>query len=906
MTSTVLPKDYADMRDRLAQEADLHLYLRNPRGLCEAIKSLRADNDLTVPTGTQIIRPLIDREETPQWFMNEPANGPVPVYLYRAITEAVTGDLAVNIPEGRNAEERAVIYRRDIPRRITRDIPVSWHPIASLAAEYGGKGADVDAAADDWFKDALRFQGQTIRRAMSFQNTDGTRLEYQYMRDKGWVEIEITPDGAVARASGSDKPHVAASDFTPDPELVSRPCVYTCQTGLTLDAAKAWATRARDILSEWCTDPNTGEIDDDSLDNVMLSPAACFMRSHPEQAYVLMGSGGAGKSTFVKALMDHLGRRAMTFAPELLTQATAMSAENAMLNLSSHLVAVSDDFTPGPKWQEILNQLKTLLTGLLPFSARRRGEDSVEGLRPQAVHIFTTNDHLPIGDATADQRRFAFSVFRNPKAYADFTAFTHDGELYWPFMLASAMGWVQNAGRHHTGGNWVNVEALSDAQIDAVRHVIQDGYVVPIPGVRVGWKGIGLLRSSRRIADTNGDPRTVTVYAPPAEGNALEGTWRACRNAILAMDAHRVAADLKDPGDTAPLADMLTPEITINPKPTEAEPEGDVTDQGFSRAEGFKDLSYVDELTIDDSRSIMEILGIDGDTFPLKGGDDYSQAKRPTVPSWSDCLTDAPGISGDSDKPVQGFCPADGWMIVDMDLPHKEDAGKPNGLELLHSTVGRFGDPNGLGEPAIVVSTPSGGLHAYYRIPENLRLDGDTPWREVLKNRAHPMKGVPAYNGGPAYVGGLPVDVRVGRAGYAVMPGSRLPDGRAWEIVRNSNRKLNHDAPKSLLARLGDWGFITDKAADWAHPAMPKPNYAGRTDLFAGLLPSNGQPDMSVIPEGSRNDTLYRQCFGRHVRYPQECERIDRETIQRAVESGLDPKEAEGIIRSVHKELNIA
>lgn len=171
---------------------------------------------------------------------------------------------------------------------------------------------------------------------------------------------------------------------------------------MTLADARAAAGRASDVLRLWCTDPDDhGTVDEDSYGNALLASAACFMRSHPEQAYVFMGAGGGGKSSFIKALMDHLDRRAMTFAPELLTQPTAMSAENAMLNLSSHLVAVSDDFTPGPKWQDILNMLKTLLTGLLPFSARRRGEDSVEGLRPLAVHIFSSPPTTICPSATA-------------------------------------------------------------------------------------------------------------------------------------------------------------------------------------------------------------------------------------------------------------------------------------------------------------------------------------------------------------------------------------------------------------------------------------------------------------------------------------------------------------------------
>ncbi|KAB5827844.1 heavy metal transporter, partial [Bifidobacterium adolescentis] len=91
----------------------------------------------------------------------------------------------------------------------------------------------------------------------------------------------------------------------------------------------------------------------------------------------------------------------------------------------------------------------------------------------------------------------------------------------------------------------------------------------------------------------------------------------------------------------------------------------------------------------------------------------------------------------------------------------------------------------------------------------------------------------------------------------------------------------------------------------WAHPAMPAPTGAGRRDLFAGLLGGDGQPDLSPGAEGSRNDTIHAQCYGRHVNHPDECARIDRETMERAAASGLPEEEARSIIRSVHRALGI-
>ena len=112
----------------------------------------------------------------------------------------------------------------------------------------------------------------------------------------------------------------------------------------------------------------------------------------------------------------------------------------------------------------------------------------------------------------------------------------------------------------------------------------------------------------------------------------------------------------------------------------------------------------------------------------------------------------------------------------------------------------------------------------------------------------------------------------------------------------------SHELPRDIARRLRQWGFISDKATDWAG-GMPKRDTvratAGAGDPFSGL--ANGLPDMTPIPEGQRNDVLHAWCYGRHMNYAGNCAAIDRETYERGTASGLDHKEITSIIASVHR-----
>ena len=71
---------------------------------------------------------------------------------------------------------------------------------------------------------------------------------------------------------------------------------------------------------------------------------------------------------------------------------------------------------------------------------------------------------------------------------------------------------------------------------------------------------------------------------------------------------------------------------------------------------------------------------------------------------------------------------------------------------------------------------------------------------------------------------------------------------------------------------------------------LPSPGVAGSPE---------GEPDMSPIPEGRRNDTLYRWGYGRWKNHPEDGERIARDIMERGRISGLPDRETLQIVKSV-------
>ena len=343
--------------------------------------------------------------------------------------------------------------------------------------------------------------------------------------------------------------------------------------------------------------------------------------------------------------------------------------------------------------------------------------------------------------------------------------------------------------------------------------------------------------------------------------------------------------------DGEPTDDFLASLIDTPSIPASADGPKPKVNRGFWAESRFDEMG--DDLS--EAAKRLEMAGVHGQIIPCKGGDDYAQAKRPTI-GWKD----AQRMAAEKPDELDIFAPVNTGaaalvlspktIVVDLDMPKGKDAADdlPDGQHLLYKLA-----PEAFNAARAVVQTGSYGWHLFFDAPEGVE----------LINRAHPMAGERLWEGGPAYEAGVPIDVRTNH-GYVVMAGSRA-GRRHWGLSYYDSEHADqpHPMPKSLLDLLDRLGFVKheDKAAKILADVAPR----GR-DPFTGLLSaSNGKPDLSPVSEGSRNDTIHAQCYGRHVNHPDECARIDSETIQRATASGLPESEARTIVHSVHQALGL-
>ncbi|MBT1164572.1 bifunctional DNA primase/polymerase [Bifidobacterium felsineum] len=832
----------------LAEVAEQNVMLKNQRGIAAVCRSMRPMSQAPFDSNGNVsfLRSIVQREGADMWTWEDPS-GLVPMWACRMISEIIGPDPDLRILEG--ADGRQTLYRRVLPAHTITTAPSRWAPIGPVRIAYGGTKAkdDVIDGDDAWVKDALSLAGQTIRRGMRFRCTDGD-IRFEHDPEQGaWIRTDRR-DGMIRTFMGADdmecrEPGFRHATLTEiEPRIGDEPMTYTVDTNVTVKDALELCRDAFDVIHDWVNG------DQDSLLNLVRSLAAPFLRSHPECAYVYQGPGGTGKSTLGKDLMAHLGDQATTLSLDLLSQPTAMSAENKMGDLMNHLLALSDDYDPTHgRFEKALSNLKTLLTGILPFGARRQGENSIDGI-PQAVHIITTNYHLPVSSQEAEQRRFAFATISNTTTRARLYLPFRRKHGFWPFMLAGAVTWLMNGDRQCRSVAFVDLESLTDAEVAAVRQVLEEGIAYPQPNIRVNWKNIGLVRTSSRRGGEDGRPRTG--YAPAPEGDGLHAVWRAVEAAVRGMRME----------DMEPVAE---PNRLIDADP-------------------------------DRWAGMLEEAGAGPRIFPCKP-DKGPELGVIAHNSWKKAADDPTVVMDHTygSHKVWGVCVADGYGWIDLDC---HDPNRMSGWEQIQRESGPYGTP--LLPHTFAVRTPSGGMHLLYRMPKGMRIKSKT--------------------------GNLgQIDLKIGHNGYVLMGGSVLPDGRRYQPVDLPDGPIP-DLPVPILRFLERAGAVEDENGNPMHfdpaflPEPAQPQHQGRElgrdpfeafglgsgDGFAFGRPageSDGFPDMSVIPEGQRNDTLYRWGFGRHMNHPGNCTTIDRDLMERGVKSGLKEEECRSILKSIHK-----
>lgn len=232
-----------------------------------------------------------------------------------------------------------------------------------------------------------------------------------------------------------------------------------------------------------------------------------------------------------------------------------------------------------------------------------------------------------------------------------------------------------------------------------------------------------------------------------------------------------------------------------------------------------------------------------------------------------------------SDAAAYAVVPREGYVVVDMDVPHD---GGDTGWTVLNQQVGRYG--SAAFPTTYLVGTPSGGVHAYYRVPAAIA--------GQLKNAAHPH--------------GMPIDLRVDGKGYVIGAGSHVESGdyRLLDVPTDDVPELSLDMCRWLIDTPGYVESHTPMLPTVSDDGAPRPSIA-RLIAAAPEAGDSGRPpvDMTPIPEGARNNDLHAWAYGRAVNHPDNWQNIKLDLFERGRLSGLPESECATIWGSIMREL---
>ena len=267
-------------------------------------------------------------------------------------------------------------------------------------------------------------------------------------------------------------------------------------------------------------------------------------------------------------------------------------------------------------------------------------------------------------------------------------------------------------------------------------------------------------------------------------------------------------------------------------------------------------LPLLEDLPVSEAQADLERRVVeDGEVVDVKAPEGFKLHKEPTDPdnpkavrNWKNGVQEDVVEVGRGD--VYAVIPQPGSIIIDMDA--SKDAHGRHGYDILRPMLA----------PTLMVHTPThGGVHAYYRLPEG--------WTGRLKNANH--------------ADGVPVDVKVDGRGYVLGAGSNIEGVGFYRLVGDETEV--QEAPVELLNWLVEHGYGVEPVS--------KPTVAREG------VPRNGRPDLMPVPEGRRNDTLYRWAWGRLHNHEDNEANIQDELVLRGHISGLGDAEIERIWKSV-------
>lgn len=550
--------------------------------------------------------------------------------------------------------------------------------------------------------------------------------------------------------------------------------------------------------------------------------ATPVLEPYKHLTYVMYGDGGNGKGILLGMLASSFpGLAAAVDSQKILGGRRGVggfSSDQEMVKLIGALWAYDEDADTISLEQMTL--LKKISTG--DTVVARRIQENAVSFAPKCTFVIATNNPVITTMTAASARRFVYIRMRDgrsPDEFVPLLGFRAEHGAA-PFIMASCKLWQLEGDEPYRDVVIGDSNDLSQAEQWIVDSIVAQGYAV---------------------SGANPYNESAPAHANSINKLGLKSTfkWVDGRSArVLVVRDEQRFRPYREASEQA-LSEAQEEQTPRRPEPIEADP-----------------------------MPLPGPLGFDCGYVPADG--------RKVAKNWKRRVAD-PRVDT-SKRPfgdVYAVVPGEGMMVIDMDV---SKTGGDDGWTVLNREAAPYGSP---WFPATyLVGTPSGGVHAYYRMPEGLH--------GRLKNRVH--------------ASGIPVDVRCEGKGYVIGAGSHTDAGeyRLLDLPKDRIPVL----PDRLAAWLADNGYVEGVQAE---PSAVRSSARGPVDgvdaLLAAPVKRSGRPDMTPVPEGRRNQTLHDWLYGRWLNHPDNLGRIREDFYARGRASGLQDGELNTIWGSVARQL---
>lgn len=588
-------------------------------------------------------------------------------------------------------------------------------------------------------------------------------------------------------------------------------------------------------ICKWLT------VDDKSCANLLRMFATPWLEPFKQLSFVLSGHGGDGKTLLmVNAVQSVLGDRKSYpafSAARYCAKGFGLASES--MNDAMAGMAFAYDDESAEVTEDMLPSLRSLSTGAT-LSARVVG-GKYYSMQSTATIVILTN--MPFADSSepSDKRRFVkVEMHRSDgRSFDEYHAIElfireHPAALY----AASCRLWEQ--------GDEPEMVNLSPAR------AISDEMYWLITEILTNEEKYGQLIASRdAYRDEFHKSITGDVMSLLGLANGITKVWGGQKRVVRVQDESRF--DVYRQVVKAEESDDGSPVIPEPPLPLDL-----------------------------DSQLTPSLFGFQCDYVPANADKSAFNWKKLALDPNVDTSQVPTGAK------AYAVVPAPGFMVIDMDMSktHGDD-----GWTVLNRSVGRYGSE--AFPSTYLVRTPSGGLHAYYRLPEALH--------GRVKNAVHLKTS--------EYPDGIPVDLRVERKGYVIGAGSTVNEGdyRVCDLPGD-------DGIPEASAQICRW-LESIGCVEGAAPRLSAPTLRRQLPAATGLdidrvmadeppiRRRSGRPDMTPVPEGQRNQTLHDWAYGRAVNHPENLRQIEADLYERGRASGLKDNELATIWKSITRQL---